>query len=159
MNFFIGICTHKTDDGRLSAVYNIPCFHQLFGKNYSSTGRHNTNDEESKDDEIESLGPTAFDFTSAYYQFTKDANTQVRILTASCLYEAFKVSTENEDTTLLRDALHEVLEDECTDVLVTIITNLETIINKYANSHAVQSYNPADYADLEVKPIQPPKQL
>ena len=57
----------------------------------------------------------------------------------------------------LRDALHEVLEDECTDVLVTIITNLETIINKYANSHAVQSYNPADYADLEVKPIQPPK--
>jgi len=32
MNFFQGICSHKTEEGRLSAVYNIPCFHQLFGR-------------------------------------------------------------------------------------------------------------------------------
>jgi hypothetical protein len=40
---------------------------------------------------------------------------------------------------------------------VTIILNLEIIIEKYANIHAIQSYNPADYAELEVKPLQPVK--
>ena len=55
-------------------------------------------------------------------------------MTASCLHEAFKLSSDTEDTSLLRDALHDLLADECTDVLVTIILNLDTIIEKYVNS-------------------------
>lgn len=74
-------------------------------------------------------------------------------MTASCLHEAFKLSSDTEDTSLLRDALHDLLADECTDVLVTIILNLDTIIEKYVNNQAIQSYNPADYAELEVKPL------
>jgi hypothetical protein len=144
MNFFQGICFHKTDEARLSAVYNIPCFHLLFGKKDGTQTLSNTvatretsNDEESKDEDAEVFGPIVFDFTNAYYQFANDNNTQIRILTASCLHEAFKLSSDSEDTSLLRDALHDLLADECTDVLVTIILNLDLIIEKYANSHAV----------------------
>jgi hypothetical protein len=69
MNFFQGICAHKTDEARLSAVYNIPCFHQLYGKkdntaSSNATTRDTSNDEESKEDDVES--PFAFDFTQAY---------------------------------------------------------------------------------------------
>ena len=160
MNFFQGICAHKTDEGRLSAVYNIPCFHQLFGKKDGSFfTKDSQNDEESKDDESDPFGPQAFDFTNAYYLFTKDTNTEVRILTASCLHEAFKLTSENEDTSLLREALHVLLEDECMDVTVTLLINLDVIIDRYANQHAIQSYSPADYQDLEAKPIQPAKYL
>jgi hypothetical protein len=74
MNFFSGICYHKTDEARLSAVYNIPCFHLLFGRkeagttlSTASTTRDTQNDEESKEDDGEPSGQTVFDFTNAYY--------------------------------------------------------------------------------------------
>jgi|LauGreDrversion4_2_1035121.scaffolds.fasta_scaffold33144_3 hypothetical protein len=82
MNFFQGICFHKTDEARLSAVYNIPCFHLLFGKKDATQTLSNTaatrdtsNDEESKDEDGDAFGPVVFDFTNAYYQFANDNNT------------------------------------------------------------------------------------
>lgn len=99
MNFFQGICSHKTEEGRLSAVYNIPCFHQLFGrKDGSGQTKEQQIEEESKEEEIEQFGASQFDFTNAYYQFANDTNTQIRILTASCLHEAYKMQSETEDT-------------------------------------------------------------
>jgi hypothetical protein len=49
------------------------------------------------------------------------------------MHEAFKVTSENEDTSLLRDAFHDLLADENTEVPVIIICNLDVIIEKYAN--------------------------
>lgn len=45
------------------------------------------------------------------------------------------------------------MNDKCNDVLVTIVLNVDVIIEKYANYHAVQTFNPADYPEPEVKQV------
>lgn len=101
------------------------------------TTRDTNNDEESKEEDGDPFAPIPFDFLNAYYLFANDTNDQIRILTAGCLHEAFKLQSEQEDTTYLRDALHDLMNDKCNDVLVTIVLNVDVIIEKYANYHAV----------------------
>ena len=60
---------------------------------------------------------------------------------------------DSEDTSALRDALHELMADEVTEVLVSLLPQLPATISHYANKHAVENFNQA-----EQQRVDPPSQ-
>lgn len=55
------------------------------------------------------------------------------------------VADAEEDTLALREALHEILQDECTEVLLSLIPQMGTIIDKYGNAQAITTFNASDH--------------
>lgn len=73
------------------------------------------------------------DFHQIYLQFSTDSCLKVKITVAKSLHEAFKVTGEDDDTSALRQALHELLESDNPEIMFALSQNLDTIIAKYAN--------------------------
>lgn len=103
--------------------------------------------EESKD---EGCDHRQFAFNEACLDFATDAVERVRIITASSLHEAFLAAGDDEDTSALRAALHELLADESLSVQTALLPHLDTVIGRYANAHAVASFHPAEQERVEL---------
>jgi hypothetical protein len=82
-----------------------------------------------------------FDFDKCYLTFTGDSNEKIRQITAASIHEGFVAAQDSEDTSSLREAFHELMTDEVTEVLISLIPNLPTTIKNYANKHAVENFN------------------
>jgi hypothetical protein len=52
--------------------------------------------------------------------FATDPDLRVRVITASSIHEAFLLASDDEDTTTLRDALHDLLLDESVEVMAAL---------------------------------------
>jgi len=81
-----------------------------------------------EDDDIEN-----FDFHSQYFTLAQESDENTRALIANCLHEAFNLSNDLQDTSLLRDTLHELLLDESKVVILTLVPNLDRLIGCYCN--------------------------
>jgi hypothetical protein len=57
----------------------------------------------------------------------------VRITAATCIHEGFLQQDHDEDTSSLREALTELLVDECPEVMQALIPNLDKTIEHFAN--------------------------
>lgn len=66
----------------------------------------------------------------------------IKLTAAHSIHEAFSVAQDDEDTSGLRDALHSLLQDESTEVQKALCLNIDVIIAKYVNAHAVAQANP-----------------
>jgi hypothetical protein len=108
LGFYRDVCTHKNDECRLPAALNFPCMNQIY-RNLVSPAQP----EESKDDEPEQ---SQFTFNEACLEFAQDSREDIRIITANSIHEAFLAATDDEDTSALRTALHELLGDESLQV-------------------------------------------
>lgn len=83
---------------------------------------------------------TPFEFSQVYFQFSQDADERIRVITASCIHEGFLAAQDDEDTSLLRDTLHELMQDDSKEVMTALCQNLEVIIAKYANTHSIVTH-------------------
>ena len=57
----------------------------------------------------------------------------MRITAATCIHEGFLQQDHDEDTSSLREALTELLVDECPEVMQALIPNLDKTIEHFAN--------------------------
>lgn len=76
---------------------------------------------------------------------TNDSDEKIRQTAAQCIHEAFLNADKTDDTSQLREALHELLSDDSTEVLISLIANLDKIICNYGNQHAVTNFNPNEH--------------
>ena len=61
----------------------------------------------------------------------------MRTITAACIHEAFLLAEPNEDIKKLQMALLELMEEEGKDVLLALIPNIKTLIEKFCNEHSI----------------------
>lgn len=61
---------------------------------------------------------------------------------AGSIHEAFRVTTDTEDTQKLRETFKMLIEMNNREIIPLIIDNLDTSLLKYCNSHAVKTYAP-----------------
>lgn len=59
-------------------------------------------------------------------------------------------AADDEDTSALRAALHELLGDESLSVQTGLLPHLDTVIGRYANAHAVAGFSPAEQVRVEL---------
>lgn len=69
-----------------------------------------------------------FQFNATYYNFAVDTNERIRIIAAASIHEGFKIADDDEDTTDLKEAFHELMLDDSTEVLKSLIPNLDQTI-------------------------------
>jgi hypothetical protein len=62
---------------------------------------------------------------------------------AASIHEAFRLSTDSEDSQKLRDAFKLIIEMNNRDTISVIIDNLDVSLLKYCNPHAVKTYAPS----------------
>lgn len=62
---------------------------------------------------------------------------------AGSIHEAFRITTEIEDSQKLRDAFKLLIEMNNRDIIPLLIENLDVSLLKYCNEHAVKTYAPA----------------
>lgn len=107
-----------------------------------TTASSTYDDEESKvDDQFQEQGQMMpFEFSQVYYCFAQDPEEKIRVTVASCIHEAFLLAQDDEDTSLLRDSLLELLQDDTKEVMTALCQNLDVIIAKYANAHSILTY-------------------
>jgi predicted short-subunit dehydrogenase-like oxidoreductase (DUF2520 family) len=62
---------------------------------------------------------------------------------AASIHEAFRLSSDSEDSQKLRDAFKLIIEMNNRDTISVIIDNLDVSLLKYCNPHAVKTYAPS----------------
>ena len=71
----------------------------------------------------------------------------MRETAAACLHEGFKLSTESDDTSKLRQTALELLEDNQRGIMVALNQNIDVIISKYCNMHHLSTIQKEEKAD------------
>lgn len=61
----------------------------------------------------------------------------MREVTAACIHEAFMLSEPTDDIKKLQMALLELMEEEGKEILLALVPNIKTLIEKYCNEHSV----------------------
>jgi hypothetical protein len=117
--YYKEICYHKDEAIRIKAVYNLPCMNLLF---------------KSVEKEMD------INFSSLYLQFSEDENLEIRYCAASSLHEAFKISTDEEDTSNLRKCFLSLVVDNTRDIILLMNNNLSQIVLKYLNKHYLENF-------------------
>lgn len=80
LQFFYHICEDKDPILRKNAVYNLPCYYQIYNKS----------------DDLEDIG---INFIELYSRFYEDEEIEHKQIVAASLHEAFKIAGQDEDTT------------------------------------------------------------
>ena len=68
-----------------------------------------------------------------YCIFAQDQSDDIRFLIATCLHEAFLLMSDDQDTSILRETLFELLSDENTDVMTALTLHMNVLIAKFCN--------------------------
>jgi hypothetical protein len=105
---------------RKFAAFNLPCFNQLY---------HGC-------DEFD------LDFNELYLRFAKEEDPFIVKAIAASIHEAFRITTDTEDSQKLRDAFKYLIEMNNRDIIPVLIENLDVSLLKYCNEHAVKTYAP-----------------
>lgn len=58
-------------------------------------------------------------------------------MAASCLHEGFMLVSPLENIKKLQMTLLELLEEESKDILLALIPNIRTLIERFSNEHAI----------------------
>jgi hypothetical protein len=61
----------------------------------------------------------------------------MRVVAASCIHEAFMLTSPLENIKKLQMTLLELLEEENKDILLALIPNIRTLIERFSNEHAI----------------------
>lgn len=61
-------------------------------------------------------------------------------MVAASIHEAFFLVHQEEDSSRLREALKNLLEDNCKEVIVNIAERLDDTLKFYSNNHAIKTY-------------------
>lgn len=77
------------------------------------------------------------DFHELYYKYSMDQNEEMRVVAASCLHEGFLLALPHENIKKLQMTLLELLEEENKDILLALIPNTRTLIERFCNDHAM----------------------
>jgi hypothetical protein len=120
---------------RRLAAYNLPCFHKLFKENADSLD---------------------IDFLELYLKFSKDEDDQILKTIASCIHEAFLITTDDEDSQKLRDAFKNVIEQNHRESIAAISENFDKSLLNYCNAHAVKTYAPLLGGPKDEPPVEQP---
>jgi hypothetical protein len=75
-------------------------------------------------------------------RFAKEDDLQIQRTVAASIHEAFKISTVDQDTQKLRDALKIVIELNNREIISVITENIDISLLSYCNAHAVKTYAP-----------------
>jgi hypothetical protein len=62
---------------------------------------------------------------------------------AASIHEAFRLTTDAEDSQKLREAFKFIIEMNNRDTIPVLIDNLDVSLLKYCNQHAVKTYAPS----------------
>ena len=138
----------------MSAVFNLPCFHQLYKEicqptklvvpgtaetaSTNITAIQNTHENDDLLDTEEVKQNTLdIDFHGLYYKYANEQNIEIRKTVAAALHEGFKLTGDDEDCKKLQVTFCELLEEDNKEVAAALAENIDVIIKKYANKHAI----------------------
>lgn len=165
LEFYRAACVHKSEECRLNAAFNLPCMNALYRQHLGNTPNMvlsspqlkvltppslincssaslavQSEVEESKEEPPENL---TFSFDNCYLMFSRD-NENIRQMAAASIHEGFIAAGDKEDTTVLRSTFHEMMIDQSELVLTSLVPKLDDTLEHYANSQAIQNFNPND---------------
>lgn len=151
LNFYKAMVEHRDPENNLSGIYNLPCFHLLFKDQVTrpsnapgtaatqstrATGLGPAGDEEDTGEKPKTID---LDFQDLYYRYSNEHSDEMRAITAACIHEPFQLASPNEDIKKVQMALLELMEEDNKDIMLALIPNLKTLIEKYANEHCIQT--------------------
>ena len=61
----------------------------------------------------------------------------MRVITAACLHEGFLLTSPMEDIKKLQISLLELLDEENKEIMLALIPNIRTLIERFCNEHAM----------------------
>lgn len=111
LEFFRKMANHKELKMRRQAAFNLPCFNQLY----------------------HGLDEFDLDFNDMYLRFSREEDPQIVKSIAASIHEAFRLTTDIEDSQKLRDAFKFIIEMNNRDTIPVIIDNLDVSLLKYCN--------------------------
>ena len=89
------------------------------------------------DNEPEESKCTEIDFHDLYYKYANQQNEQMREVAASCLHEGFLLASPMEDIKKLQMTFLELLEEDNKEIILALVPNMKTLIERYINEHAL----------------------
>jgi len=119
MNFYKEIIDHKEDSIRLKAVYNLPCVNLIYKPLESEL---------------------KISFQEIYLKFSEDKEFDVRYCAAASLHEALKLTTDEEDISMLRQVFISCILDPAREMILLMNSNLVFLIKKYGNKHTIENF-------------------
>jgi hypothetical protein len=119
LTFYQEIWQHKEETIRLKAVYNLPCVYMLY---------------KSVESEMK------VSFQEMYLKYSEDEEFDIRYCAAASLHEAFKLITDEEDTSKLRKVFINFITDQSREIILLMNKNLSLIIEKYGNKHTIENF-------------------
>ena len=76
----------------------------------------------------------------------------MRTVAAACLHEGFLITQPEEDIKKLQQTLCELLEEDNKDIILALIPNIKTLIERYCNEHALSLLPDAPAANGDSTP-------
>lgn len=73
-------------------------------------------------------------------RFSEDQDFEVRKCIASSLHEAFRLITDDDDTSKLRQCFYNFILDNDREIILIINRNLDIMIEKYGNKHTIATF-------------------
>lgn len=119
INYYKGLCENKEEPLRFQAVYILPCMNLVY---------------KSVEKEMD------IDFQELYLRFSEDPDYEVRKCIATSLHEAFRLVSDDEDTTQLRKVFYSYILDNNREIILIINRNLDIMIEKYGNKHTLANF-------------------
>jgi excinuclease UvrABC ATPase subunit len=119
MDFWMETCNHEDDTVRKWACYNLPAMAKLFKE-----VQHEFH----------------FDFVSQWKDFSQDEVEEIRYLAAASLHEAFALTTDEEDTTVLREVFIGYILDPEREMQQLMNKSVASMLHKYGNTHTVKTF-------------------
>jgi hypothetical protein len=97
INFYKEIIDHKEDSIRLKAVYNLPCVNLIYRPLESEL---------------------KISFQEIYLKFSEDKEFDVRYCAAASLHEALKLTSDEEDISMLRQVFISCILDPTREMIL-----------------------------------------
>jgi hypothetical protein len=82
--------------------------------------------------------PSGIDFQGLYLRYANDEDIRIRETITCSLNESFRLSAPEEDTSKLRQAFHDLLQEKETCLIVAMANNFYKVISLYCNDNAVE---------------------
>ena len=111
LDFFRRMANHKELKMRRFAAFNLPCFNQLY----------------------HGLDEFDLDFNELYLRFSREEDPQIVKSIPASIHEAFRMTTDAEDSQKLRDAFKSIIEMNSRDIIMVVIDNLDVSLLRYCN--------------------------
>jgi hypothetical protein len=79
-------------------------------------------------------------FKETYLKFSEDKEFDIRYCAAASLHEAFKLTTDDEDISYLRQVFISCILDNSREMILLMNSNLVLLIQKYGNKHTIENF-------------------